>query len=156
MEFQLQLGQHQSLTSDPFAKLETWVPLKKNPTCTGKERDAVLYGEVIDHLYIVKPAFLYQKVSKEWGFYVADELSHYWTLAKLKQSPYLVLMEQQHKTMLMHHHLVTKHAPLQKNTFYLDHFFTPSFGGVSPKLYLFHKVQLKTMPNVPVLFRELS
>ena len=134
--------------------LETWVPLEHNPELNALEKESVLFGEAVEELYLVKPAFLYVDAKLGINYIPGDDLDYYYTLAKLKKSPYLVLLGEEKKTPQMQSHLNNAQIGGTGNSYYLDIYLAPNFGGLKPKCILFEKTHLHVIPNTMVLFRE--
>ncbi len=134
--------------------LETWVPLSQNAELTAKEKETVLFGDSIDELYLVKPAFLYINAREQVKFVSGEELNYYYTVAKLKKSPYLVLLGEEIKSKNMQTFLQKKQTGETTTIFYLDIYLSPHFGALKPKFHLFEKVSLSGIPNSMVLFKE--
>ena len=136
--------------------LECWLPIENNPQMLPKEKDAVYFGDAVDSLYIVKPAFLHSDSENGLAFMPADELEYYFLLAKLAKSPYMVLLKEQKKDAHMKKHLLERHTISDMNTFYLDHFNGPGFGGLSTSDTLFEKKTISYLPDTMVLFRKVA
>lgn len=138
------------------ATLEHWVPLSENPTLSKEERNAILYKpDVIETLYVVKPGFLQMDAQGSMSYVEADEIPYYLVAAKLKKSPYMVLLGDYEKSEQMEAFFKSKLSPKSTKKFYFDPYFSPNFGMVRPKYFLFEKVKLKSIPNTCVLFREV-
>ncbi len=150
-DFQFQFDRPLNKKSVAHLNIETWVPLTENPQLSSQEKEAVLFGDVVEELYLVRPAFLYLNQKEKLSFIPAGELEYYFTVAKLKKSPYLVLLGEEVKSRHMEQFL-NKNKP--KKTFYLDNYLAPHFGTIKPKCHLFEKVSLNLIPNTMVLFRE--
>ncbi len=153
-DFKFQFEEKLDKFAKPTSKLETWIPLDRDPGLSEEEKHSVLYGDAAESLHIVKPAFLYVDYKSGLNYVPSDQLDYYYLLAKLKKSPYLVLLGEQKKSLTMQRHLVENHKMSDKNTYYLDLYFGPYFGGLTPKCFLFEKVSLSKIPNTMVLFKE--
>ena len=154
-EFQFQFDPVPKKKKIKRSRLETWIPLPENALLNPAEKEAVLYGDAIEQLFLVMPAFLFVDEKKTLSYFQSNELDYYYTVAKLKKSPYLVLLGEEKKSAHMHHLLEEREAEISKHTFYLDNYFPPNFGGIKPKCLLLEKTQLTVIPNTMVLFREV-
>ena len=152
-DYQFQFDTNPKMMQSKGSQLEFWVPLQQDPFLHPQEKNALLYGDIIESLHVVKPAFLYTDSQKRIDFSPADQFEYYYTIAKLKKSPYLVLIGEEKKSSVMQEHLEKNHRADNKNCFYLDLYFGPTFGGVRPKYFLFERTDLKSVPNTMVLFR---
>lgn len=153
-DFQFQFDHGAEKEVKPVSNLETWVPLEDNPELNSKEKEAVLFGNAVDSLYIVKPAFLVINERSELDYVEAKELDYYYVVAKLKKSPYMVLLGEEKSSKVMQKHMNERNAQFKEKTFYLDLYFSPNFGGLKPRNYLFEQVKLNAIPNAMVLFKE--
>tara|TARA_Y100001970_G_C13970714_1_gene718054 strand:+ start:288 stop:761 length:474 start_codon:yes stop_codon:yes gene_type:complete len=150
-EFKFQFNRGADKAPKAAGSLETWVPLEKNPGLNAKEKEAVFYGDAVEHLHIVKPAFLFMNSNSEIDLTTSDELDYYYVLAKLKRSPYLVLLGEEELTQKMKKQLQEVD---ETDVYYLDLYFSPNFGVFKPRNFLFEKVELSSIPNTMVLARK--
>jgi len=136
--------------------LEFWIPLEE-PELHKNERDAILYKEnIIDSMHIIRPAFLHTDNVGGVTFTKTETLDYYLVAAKLKNSPYLVIYGDFKKTSKMDSFLSKEFTPKETENFYFDNFFSPGYGLLRPKYFLFEKVALKSIPNTMVIFRNLN
>lgn len=136
------------------AKLETWVPLEE-PQLTDVEKESVLYGDATESIFIVRPAFLLHD-GKEMGYVKGDHYNSYSIGAKLKRSPYMVLLGEEIASPSMQKFLKEKHTLLEPEMYYLDCFFSPGYGALKPQYILLEKVALSNIPTTSVLFKDIS
>jgi hypothetical protein len=135
--------------------LEFWTPLEE-PELRKNERDAILYKEnVVESMHIARPAFLHSTVSGEITFTKTENLDYYIVAAKLKKSPYLLIYGDFKKSSKMNSFLSEDFNPKKTESFYFDNFFSPGYGLLRPKYFLFEKVELKSIPNTMVIFKNV-
>ena len=138
-------------------ELELWAPLEERPNLNEKEMSAILHEEnVIESLHIAIPTFLVSSENEEIGYTPCFELDRYFIVGKLKQSPYMIFYEEK-KTSKNMQRLIKEGFLNNRSNYYLfDAFFDPFFGGLSPKYYLFQRVDFETIPDAMILFRDME
>jgi hypothetical protein len=156
MDFDIVFDNKETNIEHKPLNLEFWVPLA-DPELRKNERDAILYKEdVVESMHIIRPAFLHTDGLGRVIFTKTETLDYYIVAAKLKKSPYLVIYGDFKKSPKMDSFLSQDFAPKETENFYFDNFFSPGYGLLRPKYFLFEKVELKAIPNTMVIFRNLS
>lgn len=156
MDFDFIMPEKVGSQVDARSNLEHWIPLSESPRLNKQERNAILYKpDVVETLYLVKPGFLQPDENGGITYVEAQEIPYYLIAAKLHKSPYMVLLGDYEKSQEMDAFLKLKFNPKTTHQFYFDPYFSPNFGMVRPRYFLFEKVKLKSIPNTCVLFRQL-
>jgi len=138
-------------------KYEFWVPIDKNPQLRSHERKDILYKEgIIASVHLVKPAFLISDSLGKIAFQECNELKYFFLAMCLKNSPYLLIYDAYQKNSFMTEYLGNKSNHKIESTFYMDLFYNPNFGTILPKQILFEKINLKSIPETAVVFREIN
>ncbi len=135
--------------------LELWAPLEERPFLNEKEMSSILHeDQVIESLHIAIPSFLVNSENKEFGYYPCFELDRYFIVGKLKQSPYMIFYEEKKSSKNMQRLMREGFLNNRSNYYLFDAFFDPFFGGLSPKYYLFQRVDFETLPEEMILFKD--
>ncbi len=138
-------------------EMEMWTPIEDKPNLNSREMNTILSGDqVIESMHIALPSFLVATENEGLGYYPCLELDRYFILAKLRQSPYLVFYEEKVASKQMQKSIKEGFAKNPGNYYLLDVFFTPFFGGITPRYFLFQRANMDTIPETAVLFRDLS
>src|SRR3990167_8817978 len=132
-------------------ELEIWTPVEERPGLNNREMSTILNeDQVINTMHIVIPSFLTQTEDGKIGYYPCFELNRYFIAATLRQSPYLVFYEERKATPRVRKILEERFLNDLSKFFLVDAFFTPMFGGIMQKYFLFQRATFETVPEAIV------
>ncbi len=157
MEFNFSLPDEEGDEVYVPKELELWAPLEERPSLNEKEMSSILHeDQVIESLHIAIPTFLVSSENDEFGYTPCFELDRYFIVGKLKQSPYMIFYEEKKSSKNMQRLMKEGFLNNKSNYYLFDAFFDPFFGGMSPKYYLFQRVDFEVIPDTMILFRDVE
>ena len=107
-------------------------------------------------MHIALPSFLMHGREGELGYCPCLDFNRYFIVAKLLKSNYLVFHEERVASKNMQHFLLEGFKKNPSAYYFMDAFFAPFFGGITPQYYLFERAAMSSIPETLVLFRDIS
>lgn len=128
---------------------EFWTPLKKQPSLTQKEVASLFLKDgLINELHIAHPTCFHSNDSS-FSHTPISSIRERFLIATLNLSPYLLLFNSFESSKFK-----SKESDGGKESYYIDHFYEPSFGGLNFKYYLFEKTELDSLPQSIIIMKE--
>lgn len=138
-------------------EMELWTPVEERPNLNPKEMNTLLKeSQAVDSLHVAIPSIIVGSENGQLGYIPCFEMERYFIIARLKQSPYMVFYEERKSSKHMQQMMKEGFAKNSSNYYLFDAFFTPFFGGLTPRYFLFQRSNFEEVPEAMVLFRDLS